>query len=104
VKNYLLDSNVLIELFRNRNSTIIDHFKALAEQELFTSSVARAEVIHGAYRSTSVTKNLLIANTMLARINELLREPICSTKGRTRSWWGGHWFTRHHDRCNGIGT
>lgn len=62
---YLLDSNIWIEVFKGKNSRLIDRFTQTPVADLAACSTVRAELMHGAekYKDT-VARRELVANAL----------------------------------------
>lgn len=67
---YLLDSDVCVRLLRNRSRDVADRVKAHAGQ-LFTSTVVRHELMHGALMSSRPSQQQEAVDELLSRITLL---------------------------------
>jgi tRNA(fMet)-specific endonuclease VapC len=57
---YLLDSNACIRILRNTSRPLLDRFQRHDPSEIKLCSVVKAELLHGAQRSTQKEANLLL--------------------------------------------
>lgn len=61
MRRFLLDTNVCIHLLNpNRNQLIVSKLKSLHSERVFLSSIVKAELYYGAYRSDRRTENLAL--------------------------------------------
>ena len=62
---YLLDSNIWIEVLKGKNGLLIDRFTQTMVSDIAACSIVRAELMHGAqkYKDT-VARSELVANAL----------------------------------------
>ncbi|WP_333591280.1 type II toxin-antitoxin system VapC family toxin [Brevundimonas sp.] len=64
---YLLDSDICVRLLRNRSRAVAERLNAHAG-DLFTSSIVRHELMHGALMSGRPTEHREAVEALLARL------------------------------------
>lgn len=65
---YMLDTNICIELIRNKPQSLIEKITSYQLGEIGASSITVAELAHGANKSNQVEKNLLALEQFLLAI------------------------------------
>jgi tRNA(fMet)-specific endonuclease VapC len=82
---YLLDTNVWIKILKGKNPLLIDRFTKIDHSELAVCSTVRAELMHGAEKSSNVPRRRLDVTELLARVTSLpFDDPCANTNGVIR--------------------
>ena len=84
---FLLDTNVCIRLLNpNRNQLIAPKLKSLQPEQVFLSSIVKAELYYGAYRSSRCDENLFLLEQFFAAFVTLPFDERCEQiYGRLRA-------------------
>ncbi|WP_407543232.1 type II toxin-antitoxin system VapC family toxin (plasmid) [Deinococcus radiomollis] len=83
---YLLDTNICIFIIKNRPAAVRAHFEALRPGEIGISAITEAELLHGAYKSERVERNLAAYYDFSAHIAVIPFDPqVIDTYGRIRA-------------------
>lgn len=75
---YLLDTNACIRLLHNSSAALVDHFRQRDPSEIRLSSVVKAELLHGARRSSQVSDNLRLLQRFFAPFICLPFDDLCA--------------------------
>jgi tRNA(fMet)-specific endonuclease VapC len=70
MRRYMLDTNVLIYIVKNRPEVVRQNLDA-HEGEICTSSITAMELLYGAHKSQAVRRNLDVIEALLRRIEVL---------------------------------
>lgn len=83
---YLLDTNACVRLLNGRSPQLIERMRQHQPAEIVLCSVVKAELIHGAYRSSRVADNLRLLERFFAPFASLPFDDHCADAyGRIRS-------------------
>lgn len=83
---YLLDTNVCIQVLNGRSESLVAQLRRRSPREIFLCSVVKAELIHGAYRSSRAPANLRLLRRFFEPFVSLPFDDHCAEAyGRIRS-------------------
>lgn len=83
---YLLDTNACVRLLNGRSPQLTERMRQHQPAEIVLCSVVKAELIHGAYRSSRVADNLRLLERFFAPFASLPFDDHCADAyGRIRS-------------------
>lgn len=83
---YLLDTNACVHLLNGRSPQLTERMRQHQPAEIVLCSVVKAELIHGAYRSSRVADNLRLLERFFAPFASLPFDDHCADAyGRIRS-------------------
>jgi tRNA(fMet)-specific endonuclease VapC len=68
---YLLDTNVWVAHLRGRSRPVRDRLAAVPVNEVFFSSIVKAELLYGAYHSADPAHNLALLAQLFNRFNSI---------------------------------
>lgn len=83
---YLLDTNACIRILNGTSESLVSRLKERSPIEIALCSIVKAELVFGAYRSSSASANLRLLRTFFAPFVSLPFDDTCSEAyGRIRS-------------------
>ena len=78
--HYLLDTNVWIEVLKNRNILLLDRFSRVNRADMVTYSVVRAELMHGAEKYQDVIRRRSEVQALVSRVISLAFDDRCADR------------------------
>lgn len=75
---YLLDTNICIEILRNRNSPVISRLKAHHPSDIYLCSIVKAQLFYGARKSTNPAKNIALVRAFCDPLPSLNFDDKCA--------------------------
>lgn len=82
----LLDTNACIQILNNRSAALVERLRQHNPREIVLSSVVKAELVYGAYRSARMADNLRVLNKFFEPFPTLPFDDRClEPYGRIRS-------------------
>jgi len=75
---YLLDTNACIRILNGTSLSLIEHLRSTPRSQMRLSSVVKAELLHGARRSSRVAENLRLLDRFFDTIASLPFDDRCA--------------------------
>ncbi len=69
--SFLLDTNACIEYLNGRNAILVRRLKTMSSDQVVLCSVVKAELYHGAYKSSHRSENLALLNKIFSQFQSL---------------------------------
>lgn len=83
---YLLDTNACIRILNNSSASLVTRLRQHMPEEIFLSSVVKAELIYGAHRSSRAADNLRLLRRFFEPFTSLPFDDSCADQyGSIRS-------------------
>lgn len=83
---YLLDTNACIRILNDSSTQLIDRLRQHNPEEIYLSSVAKAELVYGAFRSSRAADNLRLLRRFFEPFVSLAFDDRCADHyGRIRN-------------------
>lgn len=75
---YLLDTNACIRILNNSSASLVTRLRQHMPEEIFLSSVVKAELIYGAHRSSRAADNLRLLRRFFEPFTSLPFDDSCA--------------------------
>lgn len=75
---FLLDTNACIRILTGRPTSLVERLQQKTPREILLCSVVKAELIHGAYRSTRPAENIRLLSRFFAPYDSLPFDDRCA--------------------------